>query len=218
MSEALDSLMERASGRLVAMDYLGSEALCLQALAAARAAEDWTAYARVLLPLQECRRQRRMIAADTGVQLGTNACWRDPRDGCVAVTRPLGRDEAERTLRQAESAGRHVEVLWCDNAAEDGTWTVRTFRGPAVSCEVAAPAAGWVHRRLDPGEEPGAAHWFVAASEALGDAAIAAVDAERGSRARLEGLEAMVGAVGDHELLHQALADAARTLIEKQPA
>ncbi|MEM7624726.1 MAG: hypothetical protein AAF333_03765 [Planctomycetota bacterium] len=217
MTTALDDVMERASQKLADMDYLASEALCLQALRIAREAGDWNGYARVLLPLQECRRQRRMIAADTAVQLGTNACWNDPAAGCVAVTHPLDAESARQIAADATEHGKHVEVLWCDNAADAATWTVKTFAGPAIACDVAAPSSELVSRKLTVGQDdhaPAAAHWFIAASEGLGDAALAAVDAEPGGLGRVEQLEAMVAAVSDHELLHQALGEAARAAAE----
>ena len=76
MTETIPELMERASVALVDMDYLQCEALCLKALALARAAADWAAYARIVLPLQEARRQRRMIALD-----GRVGVWVDGLDG-----------------------------------------------------------------------------------------------------------------------------------------
>jgi len=66
----LDALMEDASRALAEMDYLTCESLCLKALAAAREDGNWAYYKRILLPLQEVRRQRRMIAADGDVVLG----------------------------------------------------------------------------------------------------------------------------------------------------
>lgn len=217
--------MERASRLLVEMDYLASESLCLQGLAMAKADEDWTAYARVLLPLQECRRQRRMIAADAGVQLGTNACWNDPRDGCVAVTHPLAEADAARISREAIQHGRYVEVLWCDNPPEASTWNIKTFNNGGTHCPVACPELAWINQRLDPAADPAgqaaagaAGHWFIAASEALGDAALAGVTAPRGTRDRIDQLEAAVAAVGDHEILHQRLADAARAMPTATPA
>jgi len=218
MADTLDQQMQHASQRLADLDYLGCEALCLGALAEARQAESWTAYARILLPLQECRRQRRLIAADAAVQLGTNACWADTRDGCVAVTHPLDRDAADKAVRHAAERGRHVEVLWCDNPAEADVWTIKTVTGPTVSCDVPAPPAELVHQRVDPGRHHAAAHWFIAASETLGNAALASVEAPLGTLDRVGQLEAMLAAVGDHELLHQRLADAARALIAGTPA
>ncbi len=220
MSEPLDTLMERASQKLTDMDYLGSEALCLEALAMAKAAGDWTAYARIVLPLQECRRQRRMIAADTAVQLGTNSCWNDPRDGCVAVTPPLERDAARRLAADAAEHGRFVEVLWCEPAEDASRWNVYTVGEVEVVCEVNAPDAAWGNQRLSPGDEGflAAGHWFIAASEALGDAAFSQVDAAMGSLERVEQLERMVAAVGDHEILHQRLAEAVRAMPTGRPA
>jgi len=224
MSDPLNALMERASQKLTDMDYPGSEALCLEALSIAKRASNWTAYARIVLPLQECRRQRRMIAADAGVQLGTNACWNDPRDGCVAVTRPLNRDAAAKLVAEAAQHGRFVEVLWCDlepdAATTAKTWTIATFGEVQVSCDVPAPKDDWLNRRLSPGDADflAAGHWFIEASEALGDAALAQVQAPPGSLERIEQLERMVAAVGDHEILHQHLADAARAMPSGQPA
>lgn len=220
MSEALDALMERASQRLTDMDYLGSEALCVEALAMAKQAGNWTGYARIVLPLQECRRQRRMIAADTSVQLGTNACWNDPRDGCVAVTPPLDRAAAQRLAADARQQGRFVEVLWCAPEPGAKTWTLATVGDIEVSCTVPAPQADWLNQRLADGDEGflAAGHWFIEASEALGDAAVAQVDAPLGSLERIEALERRVAAVGDHEILHQRLAEAARAMPTGQPA
>ncbi|MBB6431313.1 hypothetical protein [Algisphaera agarilytica] len=219
MNQSLDDLMQNASQLLTDMDYLGSEALCLEALALAKEAGDWTAYARIVLPLQECRRQRRLTAADTAVQLGTNACWNDPRDGCVAVTKPLDRSAAEGIARSALEYKRQVEVLWCDNETREDTWTLATLGDIQVRCSVPAPDADWVNQRLSPGDDGFAAagHWFIAASEALGDAALHQIEAPLGSLDRVEQLEAMLAMVGDHEILHQRLADAARAMPLGQP-
>ena len=70
MAIALDDVMQQASQKLAEMDYFAAEALCLDGLRLARQTAYWNAYARVLLPLQECRRQRRLTAADTAVHLG----------------------------------------------------------------------------------------------------------------------------------------------------
>ena len=255
MSEALDAVMERASRALVEMDYLESEAGCLEGLRLARAERDWVAYTRVLMPLQECRRQRRMIAAEAGVQLGTAGGLSDEESlghGCIAVTRPLSAEDARRLAERAGAARQHVEVLWCDNAAvsaEDGgpaAWRVVTYDGSGLEAEVPAPRhlplnvrlqmvgpVGFRHETSDGGSSKagvgpadpalpqavtGAGHWFVAASEALGDAALATVTAELGSLERVEQLERMVAAVGDHEKLHQRLNEAVRALVPGLPA
>jgi hypothetical protein len=218
MSQTLDQIMEDASRRLVEMDYLASETLCLEGLRRARADRDWVAYGRVLMPLQECRRQRRMIAAEASVQLGTAEGITESLEslpaGCVVVTFPLSMGDASRLAEQAASRRRHVEVLWCRDA-DDDLWTLETFDGAQISCRMPAPAEDLRNRSIT-AEQPDplrrAGHWFIAASEALGDAALAAVEAPLGTLDRVEQLERMVQAVGDHEILHQRLGDAARAL------
>ncbi|MEM1107288.1 MAG: hypothetical protein AAGH99_01200 [Planctomycetota bacterium] len=220
MSSSLDSLMERASRLLAEMDYLGSEELCLEALARAKRDKNWNAYPRIVLPLQECRRQRRMIAADTAIQFGTNACWSDPRDGCVVVTAPLDRDTAERVAEKAAAEQRFVEVLWCRSEPYASKWTLEALGGLEISCTIPAPDEAWVYRRLTPGDEGFAAagHWFIAATEALGDAAIESITAPLGSTERVDQFERVVEAIGDHELLHQRWADAVRAVAVGGPA
>jgi hypothetical protein len=223
MSKPLDQLMERASRALVEMHYLEAESLCLEGLRMARAQRDWVAYARVLMPLQECRRQRRMIAADTAVQLGTAGGIDRLDAGCIAVTHPHSAEDAARLALEAGRQRRHVEVLYCDNAVEADTWRAMTYDGSQIACEVPAPAGLPLNQRLcaDAGPLPqaitGAGHWFIAATEALGEEALRRVTAPLGSLDRVEQLERMVQAVDDHEILHQRLGDAVRALLPSDP-
>ncbi|MEM1446863.1 MAG: hypothetical protein AAGF84_12460 [Planctomycetota bacterium] len=212
----LTAMMEAASAKLVAMEYLACEVACLDALAEARAQEDWRLYARIVMPLQEARRQRRMIAADAVVQLGSAEGYEAVEAGCVVLTHPDHEERALSVLDAARSHGRHVEVLFADNPADAARWTLRSVEGPEVSVEVDAPLEALRNAPLHPDETNGTGvtprHWFVTASEALGDAALALVEAPRGSRERVEQLEGFITACGDHELLHQALFDAANAL------
>jgi len=198
----IDDTMERASQALAEMDYLTAERLCLEALDAARAAGDFSAYHRILLPLQECRRQRRMIACDAGVRTEPG----DAAAGCVVLLPPATADAARALREAARQADHHTEVLWVTEA--DGErWRVASYAGPEVRAELAAPRDG--------GPD---VTWYLRANEALGDAAIAAVDAPPGSVDRLDALARMLDVVVDHEKLHQRLADAARALLRPAPA
>jgi len=202
----LDELMERATAALTATRYLDAEALCLRALAAARAADDWAYYARIVLPLQEARRQRRMIAAEGSVQLGTGAigdlrAWAvEHAPACLVVTHPHTAGEAAGLVAAARDQQRYLEVLFANNPADQRWWTLRSIAGPAVTCEVDAPG------------RPDDSDWFLDACEALGDAALATVTAPAGTPARVAALEAVLDAAGDHEIAHQRLADAARAM------
>ncbi len=242
MRDDIDQIMERASQVLAGMDYLECEALCVQALALARQRRDWDYYARILLPLQESRRQRRIIAAAGVVRLGTSETPPDAAasllekfdSGCIVLTHPLNALDAAALQTEARTRRRHIEVLFADNPANAATWTLRSFNGTQVSLTTPAPPADWRDRWLTPDEQrtmaapvvlPGTpqeeivtttpttpADWFLVAMEALGDAALARVDASLESEARLKALETCLEAVTDHEILHQRLADTARTI------
>ena len=122
----LDAMMEAASQALARMDYLVCESHCLDALAIARQRQDWPYYARILMPLQEARRQRRMIAAEGVIRLGTANLDGDPSAwleqmrvgptqaeiaGCIVLTQPHGADDARRlaqTVRQQRVVCRGI--------------------------------------------------------------------------------------------------------------
>jgi hypothetical protein len=235
-------IMEDASRALVRGEYLESESLCLRALQRARRERLWADYARILLPLQECRRHRRMIAAEGLVRLGTAGLsvrvesWlRKCRAGLIVVTKPHGLNDARALVAAARRKRRFIEVLLADfrgssspaNPAAVGYWHLRTFAGSAKPACITRPAPQreWMDRWLTKGVADGAgagkssggdptpADWFLDAAEALGDAALAAVSGPRGSLARLQALENCLRDAGDHEILHQRLGDAAREML-----
>lgn len=242
-STELDAIMEDASGALSRMEYLVCEARCLEALAVARQQSDWAYYARILLPLQEARRQRRMIAAEGVVRLGSAGLEGQPTDwldtvapGCIVLTQPHTAATARELATTVRTKRLCAEVLLADNPVTAPRWTLRAYNGPSVNCEVAAPAADWLDRWLVPddgdavepaatdtpsgsgGAGPAAAEgarpvdWFLDACEALGDAALAQVSSPLGDPKRIEELERCLDVVTDHEIVHQALGDAARAL------
>jgi hypothetical protein len=227
MSATLDELMGQASAALARQKYAECERLCVEALALARRRSDWDYYARVLLPLQESRRQKRIIAAEGTIRLGTADLDPDPGRwfdrlpaGCVVLTRPHTAAAARELASLARRASRCVEVLWADCAASESQWTLRAAAGPAAVCVVASPPAEWIDRWLGAesrqvlpplaGRTP--ADWFLDAREALGDEALRQVRAIPGSVEHMDELESCLDIVADHELIHQHLAAAARAL------
>jgi hypothetical protein len=224
----LDELMEQASGLLVQMDYLPAERLCERALAKARQAGKWDYVARILLPLQECRRQRRIIAGEAVVRLGSATLSQKPTEivgrfpaGAIVLTRPHDRAFALELLAAADSVGGYWEVLLADNPADAKTWNIVSLRSAAFSVTVQPPARVWIDRWITPGNAadfapdgttPGT--WIVGVTEKLGDAGLAAVNAQhpRPSPEKADALEAALGSVCDHELLIQAYQSVARSL------
>lgn len=222
-------IMEAASEALARMDYLTCEAHCVEAIALARRQRQWDAIARILLPLQEARRQRRMVAADGLIRLGTQSLEGDAAaclpnlanagGGCVVVTHPHDADAAARLALRARHERRFVEILFADNSPDDSAWHIRSFAGPAVAITMPAPPAAWRDRDLPPAEAktlrdgattPG--DWFLDAMDALGDAAIGAAgrDDTESPEADFDRLYACLEVVTDHEILHQRLAEQAR--------
>ncbi len=212
MTAAIDTLMQTASQQLADLDYAASETTCLDALAAARAAEDWALYARIVLPLQECRRQRRVHAADQTVQVGLAKGADIPQTGCVVFTAPHEPADAHAWQTRSRAAGRPVEALYAQ-AAHRKTWRIISIVDPTLACPVPAPYQQFPQNQpLESENKIKAGHFFISAGEALGNAALERVTAEPGSLACIDQLETAIAAVGDHEILHQRLADAARAL------
>jgi len=222
----LNAIMENAAQALAAMDYIQCEALCLRALAQARQGKDWAEYGRILMPLQECRRQRRMIAADGVIRLGTADLEGEPGQwleriscGCVVVTHPHAPADAALLHEGARKRKHYIEVLYVDSQSTDARWTIRSHDGPDVVCEVDAPPDNWRDCWID---EPGNGEisktatpgdWFIDATEQLGDAAMAGLAGleteqnEPASDVLIAQLEACLRVVPDHELLHQRLSE-----------
>jgi hypothetical protein len=221
-STAIDAVMLQASQALARMDYLTCEERCLHALAQARAARDWTYYARVLLPLQESRRHRRMLAAEGLIRLGTTNLPGSPADwldqchaGCVVVTRPHTAAHAAELHDLARARRRYLEVLWADSDVTDFAWTLRSFRGSPVTLQLFAPPPEWRDRWLPArefaGQSPTPADWFIDRTEALGNAALQGIEPGRGL-ATVQALEQALEVFTDHEILHQRLQEAVRQM------
>lgn len=203
----IDRLMERASEALVATEYFAAAVDSRRALELARRSDDFERMARICLPLQEARRQVREQALDAGV-VGVfdsiEGVLSPAPVGCWLLRLPLGGREAGRFRDSLWSAGVPALVLACEPAEGAGEagedWAVVAADDRLeVRAEVEAPE----------GALP-TATWFAAAAEALGDAAIAGVDAGAAARTRIEALLHRLDLVPDHEKLHQRLEEACR--------
>src|SRR5699024_3063785 len=116
---------------------------------------------RILLPLQESRRQRRLIAAEAGTYLGSADLakvglpvdrWIDDFTdvGCVMLTHPHTRADAKKLSVIAQGRRCYMEILFADSAITDETWRIRSFDGPDVHCDLPAPPAPWLDEWLAP--------------------------------------------------------------------
>lgn len=276
--------MEQASVALVERRYFEAERLALQALRKAHAARDYERMARIVLPLQEARRQKRDLAVAACVPTAgagsAAASWiagaktsgrggkpargrgstatrsggssglrpigvyvidgdlpgpKSLRPGCYLVTPPrVGVDG--RALRElADKREIPIVVTVREPTTQAGMWPVVSVGPVTLRAKVPPPAArlgrkpasasGRARGTTKPAVGVGAKsagagdtlvseapppEWFLAANEALGDAAIEAIPATASVHQRVDALMERLEALPDHEKLHQALADAAR--------
>ncbi|MGQ0626586.1 MAG: hypothetical protein ACT4PL_00610 [Phycisphaerales bacterium] len=246
----VDEIMERASRALVERHYFESERLCVEALELAHTQCDFERMARICLPLQESRRQKRDLAVDSRRIFVVDDQLPKVEallPGCYLIRPPrVGLDG--RMLREmADRTGVPIIVVTREPTTRTGHWPVVALGPLTIRARVApprlppAPASRGrrvvkkgVPRHAEPHAPARAAstmaaagslvedvlppiEWFLNATEALGDAAIATVDPSRPGYARVEDFLLRVAAHPDHEKLHQRLAEACMDAAREGP-
>lgn len=204
----IDRLMDSASRALEETKYHQCQRICLEALELAHTAGDYERMARIVLPLQEARRQLRLAAIDTKKLVILEEQIPETEkivSACYLLQPPLvgadGRDLRER----AEHEETPVFVLVREPENRMGLWPI-VMIGPVT-----------VRTRVEPPKnqsKPDLA-WFIRAHEALGDAAIAQAGDNLNSMQRVDELYDRIGTVSDHEKIHQALEQACREAMEE---
>lgn len=212
--------MDQASLALVRREYFLCERLALSALRKAHAVADYDRIARIALPLQEARRQKRTLALDTGAVFlidDTVPFGRQLLSGCYLVAPPRVGADGRMLRENADAREIPVVVVVREPTTRDGRvpvvaigpLTLRVRVAPALAPNpLTAPPFGMPtpprHAPLPPPE------WFVTACEALGDSAISSALELASHSARVDALIQRLDTLPDHEKLHQALMDAAR--------
>ena len=207
---SVDEVMDAASVALTETRYFDCEALCLRALEKAYTAQDYERMARIVMPLQEARRQKRQLATDVAEKKGVFVLEERPvgagetpgltDPGCYLLRPPLvGAD------------GRELR----DRADRDSVPVFLLVREPTTRaglCPVVMIGPVTVRTQVEPPEDPDCPTlaWFEAAHEALGDAAIASVPTTANHEQRVTHFYERLSTVTEHEKLHQALAEACR--------
>lgn len=211
----IDQLMERASTALVATHYFEAEALCLKALSRCAAANDFERMARICLPLQEARRQKREEAVDSRRSLIIQSL---PKRGeevlpaCYLLEPPLIGIEAV-TMRELCDRKKVPALVLCrEPRTSAGRWPLVGVSGTdreslVVRVQVEPPTEfnlpdNRTQQEPRVGPDPS---WFLKAQQALGDAAIAKIKPDLPPDYRALDLFEMLRAVPDHEKLIQAL-------------
>lgn len=221
--ERIDHVMERASRLLAECRYFEAERLAAEALQEAFAAADYDRMARILLPLQECRRQKRDMAFDAAAAgavfrvTGDLPTGRALKPGCYLLEPPRVGIDGRLLREEADRRKVPVIVVVREPPTRDGRWPIVAIGPITVRTRIAAPTP-----RPRPGRRPKSPpgqppppplpdpQWFLDANEALGDAAIAQVSPDLSPAARVEALYDRLQAHPDHEKLHQRLEEACR--------
>jgi len=208
--EQIDALMEEASQALAHTAYFQADRLARRGLLMARDADDFGRMARIILPLQEARRQRLQQALDVGsvtiVQMPIEETT-PIEPGCYLIQPPQVGADARR-LRLAAMEREIPVAVVC--------------REPLTSlklCPIVAISPGvTIRTKIDEPADP--AHpdlpWFLEAMEALGDFAISSLDPALTTLKRIDALLNRLDTIPDHEGLHQALEEACRQALQEQ--
>lgn len=208
-SNKIDALMERAGEALSRGEYFECERLCDEALSATFRARDFERMARIVLPLEEARRQKRLAAADAGLIVaidGEAGLDGKIEPGCYLIEPMLvgadGRDFRDR----ADELEVPVIVIVHEPVTQLKRWPIVMVGQTTIRTTVEPPSK---KRPLD-------VEWFLEAGEALGDAAIDEVEVDLPAETRVERLLQRVQTLRDHDKLHQALMEACRDAVHEQ--
>ena len=206
----IDDIMERASDALAATSYFEAERLALKALHMAREESNFERMSRIVLPLQEARRQRYELALSHGGvnfidEPVTEEIVVDP--GCYLIQPMQVGADARRLRLAAWHQDVPVAVICIEPETELGLWPI-----------VAVTPGTTVRTRIDPPKRKSkpSMKWFVGAMEALGDQAIDDVDPTMPPVRRMDAFMDRLDAVPEHEKLHQALEAVCREAAKEQ--
>jgi len=196
--EMVDEIMERAETALRRSQWFEAERLAHRAMEISRSKEDFALLARVILPLQEARRQRiqealgnkkiTILQADITEDMPLTP-------GCYLVQPPTVGADARR-LRLAALKREIPVAVMC-----------REPLSMLQLCPVVAIGQMTIRARIDPPKnwDKPDHKWFIGAMEQLGDAAIEMLDTGLELDRQIDFLMAALDSVPDHEKLHQAL-------------
>ncbi len=198
--QKIDEKMERASAALEAMRYFECERLCMESLRSAHSLHDFERMARIVLPLEEARRQKRLAAldADRVEVIKSLAPEMKITPGCYMLEPPHCVGVDGRALRETANAREiPVMVVVREPLTQAGLWPLVSV-GPTTVRVKTKPS-----KKLTP-------EWFADALEALGDVSLESVDWTAPADILVGELVARLETTPDHDEMHQKLGDACR--------
>lgn len=219
----IDALMDKACSALAEMQYFDAERQCVRALVMAHVAADFDRMSRILLPLEEARRQKRQQAVDTGnvVMVGARADTKligKHGPGCYLVQPPLVGVDG-RTLREAADRKKiPILLVTREPLTRAGRWPVVAVGQITVRAQLDPPkpmTRAEESVTKDAGDVVPSPAWFLHAAEAMGLAAINNIDRTEHLYYQVDALMQQIEAHPDDDRLHQELADTCRAAISE---
>jgi hypothetical protein len=214
--------MDRASEALVQTRYFEAEHLCLRALERAHRARDYERMARIALPLQEARRQKRMLAADApqrAIVDSTRALRAAPSPGCYLIQPPLVAIDARGLRDRADARKVPILIIAREPMTLSGHWpVVAATTGLSIRIRISPPFplqrldSGWTRDDLS---QPPPPDWFLSAADAISREGLKRLDPADAAAWRVDDLMVLLEAHPDDELIHQALGDTCREALSQ---
>lgn len=194
----IDELMQKAEEALKAARWFEAERLAQRAFELGHQAGDFGRMARILLPLQESRRQRMQLAAEaTSLKWVEGEISEDHRvTAGMHMLQPPHVGADARRIRLAAIRRETPVLVLCREP------TTRLGLIPIVAIGLVT-----VRARIEPSEKPAkpTRKWFLWALEELGNAAIGMVDTGMDAVRQVDYAVALLDAVPEHEALHSTL-------------
>ncbi len=194
----IDELMQKAQSALKSARWFEAERLAQRALELAHQVGDFGRMGRIILPLQESRRQRAQLAADvTGIKWIEGEISEDHKvgPGMHMLQPPLVGADARR-IRLTALRREVPTLILCREPS------TRAGLVPIVAIGLMT-----VRARIEPPEKPlkPSKQWFLAAIEQLGDEAIGMIDTGMDAVRQVDFAVSLLDSVPEHEELHTTL-------------
>lgn len=190
--------MQKAQSALKSARWFEAERLAQRALELSHQVGDFGRMSRILLPLQEARRQRVQLASDvTGVKWVKGEITEDHRveAGMHMLEPPLVGADARRIRLTAIRREVPALVLCREPSTQLGL------------VPVVAIGLMTIRARIDPPEKPAkpTKQWFLRAIEQLGDEAIRMIDTGMDAVRQADFAVSLMDSLPEHEKLHTTL-------------
>jgi hypothetical protein len=198
--------MEQASEALHSGDYFKCVGLASEALREAHAAGDYALMARILMPLEEARRQIRIEAMDSKhlVVIDTAEALEElsMETGCYLMEPMLVAADGRSWRERAELERVAVLVVVHEPLTLEGDWPLVMVGPVTIRTRVAPP------KKVTIG-------WLAAANEAIGEEAIENSQSARSEQNQLDELFAALQTLPDNDRLHQQLHELCEVMVRQ---